>query len=205
MITLPCEDRDFPEWHGGCRHALVWVIELPDPRVQASLEEASGLLGDLLLPRYDRQPHVTVAFVGLAPQPGATPAERVYLAADLDADLARLSLLPPGPVGLRLGGWGSFSTVPYLAARAEGLAPVREALLLGRPRDIRYTPHVTLGHYRVAVPIEEVARRLAPWRPVELDHEVTELTLARYDTNDVAGPLTPVGRFGLSRGAWHAA
>ena len=68
--TIACEDRDFPEWHGGRRHAYVWALEIPAPDLQECLHAARNRLAGLVLPRYERQPHITVAFAGLDAEPG---------------------------------------------------------------------------------------------------------------------------------------
>ena len=64
-LTIASEDRDFAEWHGGRTHAAVWAFELDLPEVREMIAAAHRRLGHLLLPRYARQPHVTVAFAGL--------------------------------------------------------------------------------------------------------------------------------------------
>ena len=104
-VTRPIEDRDFAEWHGGCRHALVWLIDVDVPAVREAVADARARLDGLLYPRYDRVPHVTVAFSGLAPEPGATPADILYGEAELASDLGRLEALAAEPFTLRIEGW----------------------------------------------------------------------------------------------------
>lgn len=202
MSTLPWVDRDFPEWHGGCEHAMVWTLEVDCAQVRAEVAATRDLLGSLLLPRYERQPHITVAFGGLVPRAGARPADHIYSTAELRADLTRLAALQTSPLCVRIPARDTFSTAPYLAVDCEALMPLHRALTVGRPSGIAYTPHVTVGHYGVAVPIAEVERRFGLAPAPSLSLRVSELTLARYETRDIAGALTPVGRFALDTGAW---
>ena len=198
-VTRPIEDRDFAEWHGGCRHALVWLIDVDVPAVRDAVASARGRLDGLLYPRYDRAPHVTVAFSGLAPEPGATPADILYGADELAADLERLEALAAEPFTLRIDGWDTFTTSPHLSVVGlDHLLPLHEALTAQRAcgADV-YVPHVTVGLYGVEVALSEVKARMAGWSAPPIDVDVTELVLARYDTADILGPLTPIHRITL--------
>lgn len=194
-LTVACEDRDFVEWHGGHRHAAVWAFELDLPEVRSLLGAASDRLGSLLLPRYDRQPHVTVSFAGLVSPTDFTDAR-------LDADLAILRTLSRGPVKLTATGWDSFPMVPYLRVDADWAHVAREALSVGRPDAARtYQPHVTVGLYGVSLPIVDAIRRMAGL-PFVGAWELDELSLLRYETADVAGPLEVLGRLDLTTGSY---
>ena len=47
MITVPSQIRDFAEWHGGCRHALVWALEISSSEVDELLSAARRRLGSV--------------------------------------------------------------------------------------------------------------------------------------------------------------
>ncbi len=200
-VTRPIEDRDFAEWHGGCRHALVWLIDVDVPAVRDAVASARGRLDGLLYPRYDRAPHVTVAFSGLAPEPGAAPADVLYGDDELTADLERLETLATTPFTLRIDGWDTFTTSPHLSVVGlDHLLPLHEALTAQRACGAdAYVPHVTVGLYNVTVPLAEVEARMAGWSAPPIDVDVTELVLGRYDTADILGPLTPMHRLALER------
>lgn len=191
-MTIACEDRDFPEWHGGAPHAYLWGVRAP-----VDLAPAHAALSGYLLPRYDRDPHVTVAFCGLSSQFGPEV---------LDDDLRRLEGLAEGPVTVHPDGWATFLPSPMLRVRSDWLTRAHLALSEGKPDRIPepYTPHVTIGFYGGEFPLEEPLARLAtlaqpePWT-------VTELELLRYDTHDIAGPLTTVGAWNLTSGRWSPA
>lgn len=195
--TLACEDRDFPEWHGGCRHAMVWAVDADVSAVRAAVEEARELLADVLLPRYARQPHVTFAYAGLVPSPGARPGEAPCAPGRLASDIAALCRLAARPFTVRLAGWGSFPMVPYLAAEAPELHAAHRAVAAGG-----YVPHVTLGHYSVSRPLTDIAARVEGWAPPAVEVTVREWLLLAYETHDIAGPLTTLGRLSLDDGTW---
>lgn len=193
MLTIACEDRDFPEWHRGHAHAAVWAFELGFPEVYAMVDAAQERLGLLLLPRYERQPHVTVAFAGLMGL-GEFDDER------LDADLALLRQELAGPVTVRAAGWDSFPMVPYLRVDTDWPHAARTALNTARPFAAgSYQPHVTVGMYGTVVPVRE-AVALLDGLPFGGSWTVNELSLLRYETADIAGPLEVVGRLDLTTG-----
>lgn len=193
------QDRDFVEWHGGCTTALVWALDVDTPAMRAQVVAARERMGDLLLPRYRRQPHVTIAFAGLVPEPGATPSGRTYPAAALEADLALLRASGLMPMTARVHGWSTFEMAPYLGVSAPGAARLRE-LLWGDASG--YVPHVTTGFYATDTSEAEVAERMAGWDAPTLTFDIDHLTLFSYETADIAGPLTVHGRLNLSDGSF---
>lgn len=201
--TIACEDRDFVEWHGGCEHALVWAVEADAAPVRAAVASARERWSDVLLPRHLRQPHITVAYAGPVPAPGATPVDAPYTRERFVSDLERLRAVGVGSFTVRVGGWDTFPMVPYLPAAAPELARLNAALTQGSPHDGGYVPHVTIGHYAVSRPMDELRARAAGWRAPRIDPlEVAEISLLAYATRDIAGPLTTVGRLRLADGAW---
>lgn len=192
--TVATDDRDFPEWHGGIPHAYVWGFLLDCP--VAAAREA---LGEVLLPRYERQPHLTVAYAGLA--------GREFDAARLDADLAALRPLCRGPVELSALSWSSFAAAPMLEISATWPHAAHRALAAGLPWRLLepYVPHVTVGFYRTEVPLAEPLAALAPVPVPPRGWQPECLQLLRYDTSDIAGPLTVVGELDLTGGDFRSA
>ena len=197
--TIACEDRDFPEWHGGRAHALVWALLLDGPDVQECVDAARMRLQGLVLPRYERQPHVSVAFAGLAEEPGLPGYAEEHLA----ADLATITPLLEGPVEILSAGWGSFPMVPYLAVESDWLHKARVELdrHAAELQQMTYVPHVTLGHWCGNWPRAEVMDLLGPPLPSHI-WRVRELSLLRYVASDIAGPLETVGSVDLTLGEW---
>lgn len=188
--TVACEDRDHPEWHRGIDRAYLWGF-----LVDMDLAPARAALAGLLLPRYERQPHVTLAYCGLA--------EMEFDDARLAADLARLRRAADGPVGLRPVGWGSFLGSPMLEVTGDWLQGAH-ALLAGEDevRRLRpYRPHITLGFYSGRWPVARVLDALAAVPPPGGWH-VEQLHLLSYATRDIAGELHVEGRFDLATGGF---
>ena len=206
-LSLPCDDRDFAEWHRGCPWCAVWVVMLEGAALDQALEQGRQRLGNVLLPRYARQPHITVAYRGLCAAGDDHAAVEFGLQA-LRQDIALLRQQSLAAFDLQLQGVGSFTSVPYLAVREGGtsLEALHTALVPQEPApDWRYVPHVTLGHYAVQMPLSQALQTLqGVGRNLPL-LQVRELALVRYATADIAGPLVQEGRFDLATGRYSAA
>lgn len=202
--TLRCEQRDFPEWHRGRPHYLCWVIDVDRPAVRRRWQQARTALQELLLPDYVRQPHVTLALGGF-PQLQAGP--EALDAAGLLQQLQGLRQAAIAPFALQLGRLDSFASVPYLQvhAAAPGYAGARRALLAAEALAEPHVPHLTLGHYADAWPLERLAacRERVPDLPLTLP--VQQLWLVAYATHDIGGRLWPVAEWDLQqqRLRWH--
>lgn len=199
--TEVCEDRDFAEWHQGRPWCGVWVVRAEAPRVQALVQVARSALRPWLLPRYARQPHITLAYRGLMPRDAAdTQAE--FGLPQLLADVQALQAAQLPPFAWQLQGVGSFSTVPYLAlSHSPALHIAHEALMARTPYpDWHYVPHITLGHYGRRLPLAEALQALQSSVPDGPLHaaQADALWLARYRSSDIAGPLYFEGRFDLA-------
>jgi 2'-5' RNA ligase len=206
-LSQPCEDRDFAEWHQGCPWCAVWVVMLEGRDLERWVWQARSMLGDALLPRHARQPHITLAYRGLCGG-GDEHAAREYDRLALRADVAMLQSLRLRTFTVQITGAGSFTTVPYLGVGQgqECLQQLHAALVPAEPASgWRYVPHVTLGHYARRLSLREtVDKLLALTRDLPV-LEVKQLALARYAAADIAGPLTLEGVFELDTGRYVAA
>lgn len=189
-VTIACEDRDFLEWHGGIPHAFLWGFTIP-----MALDGPREALTNYVLPRHERQAHVTVAYCGLA----GSEFDDIRLTDDLRI----LRRLARGPVDIEPSGWSTFDPSPVLEVRSQWVHDAHLALAEGVPwRTLNpFRPHITLGSYRGTWPFDEPLAHLAglplpgPWR-------CAKLKLLRYDTADIAGPLTVVGEFDLDEATY---
>lgn len=198
MHTIACRDEDFTAWHGGCRHALVWALDVDVPPVREAVAAARERWQRFLLPRYERQPHITLAYGGPVMVPGALPMDPPYSRHDVERAVAGLHGLGLQPFDVQVTGWGTFPMSPYLAATAPELE------VLGRYFErADFRPHITVGHYAHAGPVQEVAALCAGWdRPHVPPVRVEDISLMRYETHDIAGSLTTIGRFHLASASW---
>ncbi|MEG0114721.1 MAG: 2'-5' RNA ligase family protein [Comamonas sp.] len=209
-LSLPCDDRDFAEWHQGCPWCAVWVVWLDDAATRQAVAAGRAALGDCLLPRYARQPHITVAYRGLCADGDAHEAGEFGLQA-LRRDLGLLKNLAQQPFVLQLRGVGSFTSVPYLAVAegGEALAALHAALVPQQPvPGWHYVPHVTLGHYGQRLPLAQALQKLKEQQELGEGlppQPVGQLALVRYASADMAGPLVLEGCFDLAAGRYSAA
>lgn len=196
--TLACKDRDFVEWHGGRSHAVAWALELDHPDVRRMVAAARARLEGYLLRGYLRQPHVTLVFGGLVGD-----GDDEYGQARLEADIALLRRLAAGPVRLRADGWGTFPMVPHLCLADDWLSHAHGVLTHDAPAEhaMEFRPHVSVGHYGGRWPIEEPLELLREV-PATGEWVVPELSLVRFQTSRIAGPLQVVGRLDLATGGW---
>lgn len=200
LETQACADRDFVEWHGGCPWCAVWVVRGDGSQLEPLVDQARAAIALWLLPRYARQPHVTVAYRGL--MAGQAPhSHAVFGQPQLQRDLQALQAAGLAPFALTAQGVGSFSTVPYLAvSHPPALQQAHQVLAGPSPDpDWRYVPHVTLGHYARQLPLQVVMAQLQASGVQHAVHQlpVEALWLARYRTDDIAGALYFEGRFDL--------
>ena len=199
-LSQACEDRDFAEWHQGCPWCAVWVVLIESEALNATVHAARHALGDALLARYERQPHLTLAYRGLCDASQHAAAE--FNPERLQDDLATLQALAQPPFSVQLQGVGSFSTVPYLGVTqgADILAQLHDALQPWSPVEgWYYQPHVTLGHYARELPLIWAVERLQTVGVglPQLSIEVQQLALVRYASHDIAGPLALEGLWDL--------
>jgi 2'-5' RNA ligase len=199
--TLWVDDVDHAAWRRGRERFAVWLVDADIAPVRERVAAARGWLADFIgLSR--RRPHVTVAVAGFLDGMGSEadycrPDRRARAA----ACLARLDM--PSFV-LTVGGIDSFDSAAFLRVEDPGghLSVLRDLLDGEGGGSEPYMPHVTVGTYRRAFPIADVAARLDGFtadEPIALP--VSRITLAAFDARDIGGPLEPVEshRIGLAR------
>lgn len=206
LYTQACEDRDFAEWHRGCPWCAVWVVRVDTVQVNALVQQARDAMQPWLLPRYARQPHITVAYRGL--MAGQAPHPHAELTAQhVRQDIQALQAAALASAQLQLGGVGSFTTVPYIAVQSHALLHAAHAALHAQAPypGWQYVPHVTLGHFAQLLPMVQVLQTLEqlPVARLQWQETVDALWLARYQSRDIAGPLTWEGRFDLHTQTYH--
>lgn len=208
LATQVCEDRNFADWHRGCPWCAVWLLRVDVPLLCAAVEHARAAIAPWLLPRYARQPHVTLAYRGL--MAGQQPhAHAEFGLQQLQRDVQALQSAYIPAFDVEIAGFGSFSTVPYIAvASSAALQRCHDVLMALAPYpDWHYVPHVTLGHYARQLPIPTVLHQLQQHAAGQqiAPVPVSALWLARYQTEDIAGRLFFEGRFDLHTQRYHAA
>lgn len=198
--TLPCQLRDFPEWHQGRARYWLWSIPVQCPAVLQRMQAARQLLGDWLHPPGRRQAHITLFVCGFA-----IPSPRLdddIAPAVLEAQRKALAGLRPEAFELGIGGLDSFASAAFLGVRDDGrLEQLRQALAQLSPevRQAEYVPHLTLGLYRHATSAAQWRERAAPLRDCPpLTLPVRELQLLSYAAAEPQGPLRIEARVALA-------
>jgi len=190
--TIAAEIRDFPKWHRGRETYAVWVLRVDGPSLLGKFESAREHLGRYLLEPYQRQPHITLFVCGFlvdAPQynDDFTPAQ-------LQAQIETAKQTKIQPFEIEVAGLNSFASAPFLEIHDpnNGIHRLREILSHGG-REFRtapYTPHLTIGLYRDAFDSREVTAWLAEFPSSPVRWTVEGMTLATYQAQEVAGPLS---------------
>lgn len=201
--TLRNVRRDFHEWHLGRPHYALWAIDVDLPAVRQLVEDAARVLDGVLLDKYRRQPHITLALCGFPSRQPTRPDD--FGPAGLERQLDALGRLAGGPFRVEIGGLASFTSAPFLSVRDVGGGIGRLRHVLCGPRTEPggpYTPHVTVGLYGGEWPTGALLERLDAGKREVVHCSVTTLSLMCYTASDIGGPLTTVGQFDLVHGRW---
>ena len=207
-LTIAHVDRDFIEWHGGIERYAAWMILIEDPSWLDWCREARRQVADLVLPGYERQPHVTVLAAGLV-------ASNHLSRKIANAQASAVRRADSATANLRAVGLGASHSCPFIEVHDDAwvvprlrgrLADVHPEDALqnsnldhpddsfdfvherNRPADVT-PPHITLGLFSRTESLEAVRSRLASvpqpdLPPLRLD----TLHLCSYDTRSVQGP-----------------
>lgn len=203
--TVRNEQRDFSEWHRGRAPYVFWGLLLDSPALQSQLAQAAAWLESLLLDGYVREPHVTLDICGF---PALYSADADEFSRDLiDGQIARLAS-GSGPFSIRVGALDSFTSAPFLTVFDvdRGIAGIRQCLAENGWHRLfgDYVPHVTVGLYRDAWPLPDIAARLAACPMTDdLAIPINQVDLLAYAPSVIGGGLTRVGSFDLATRRMH--
>lgn len=198
-------NRDFVEWHRGRPRYVLWAIDTDLPAVQSPMEAAQAHLHGLLLDGYCRQPHITLKLCGF---PSAhQPMSDEFGCVQLDREIASLQQAPIAPFDIAMGSLSSFSSAPYFSVKDTngGIANLRTCLDASSGTQA-YTPHITVGLYAKAWPVQSVRSRLAAFRPCpEILLRVARIGLFAYDASVIGGSLECLSTYDLEQKhlQWH--
>jgi len=193
--TIPCELRDYPEWHQGREFYCVWTLPVRDRSVLDRLQRAQRHLSPWLHQGYRRQAHITLFVCGFEASEAFWPDDFTHVARQQQYEV--LKQMAPTPFALEVGGLDSFASAPYLKVHdVQGvLATLREALQRISPevRQAIYVPHLTVGLFQEKVPWPVLQARVTSFMDSEpLLLPVTELELCIYHADELFGPLKSV-------------
>lgn len=205
-LTLRNERRDFPEWHRGRPHYVLWALDVDTAAVRGRMAAAQRALDGFLLDAYQRQPHVTLALCGF-PAQGAMPEADEFDHRLIAAQVTALQSQGLAAFDIEIGGLESFSSAPFLTVHEarDTFDALRRCLQVDETHPQgAYVPHVTVGLYADAWPSTDVAERFTriPSDP-RLTHRVTHLSLLGYATDQIGGALFQIAQYALETGRMH--
>ena len=196
--TIRNIQRDFPEWHLGRPHYLLWALDVDLEPVRQRVAAAQNHLSARLLDGYVREPHITLSLCGF---PSVAPRQLDDFGADLlHRQIDALHRLRPQAFTIAIGALDGFSSAPYLSVADSGghIERLRASLDLCPHPLARtdYRPHVTIGLYADAWPLADIEAELARFAPgAPLRVEVSRLSLLAYASAQVGGTLTRVADY----------
>ncbi|OYD54221.1 hypothetical protein CGK74_08460 [Thauera propionica] len=190
--------RDFPEWHLGRPHYVLWALDVDVAPVRERMALAQYHLSGLLLDDYVREPHVTLSLCGF---PSASPLhDDDFGVTLLKGQIDALRRLAPEPFTIEIGALDGFTSAPYLTvhdpeARIATLRTCLQPPAHPLARD-NYTPHVTTGLYDGSWPLDAVRARLAEFNPgAPLRLQISRLSLFGYAAPVIGGRLTRIADY----------
>ncbi|MBU3016083.1 2'-5' RNA ligase family protein [Poseidonibacter lekithochrous] len=194
--TYPIQLQDFPTWHKGIKYFGFWAIEVSSSTCEHKIKSYQNHLSSFLHPNYLRQAHITLVASGLLSDE--------YFSEDLlKRQIEKLEISDIKQFSLKLKGWNSFSTCPYLAIEDSfsNLDSVRK-VLNNTSEEVDaadYTPHVTLGFYNEEYKSLEIVKNISDFSLPDIEFKVEKIVFAQYETKDIQGPYEVLHRIKLSK------
>lgn len=193
----PVNQNDIDPWRQGRQRYWCWCIEVSSDPIMARIERQQRRLNGLILPSYQRQPHVTLAVCGFwQSSPLVSPSNDDFFEDDLQRQLSLIADFPWPSFELRVLGTNSFASAPFLevidSSLENKLQRLRDCLSPQNDdfRSIGYCPHITLGLFHRALAISELHFLLSdPSDREPIPLSVSALSLMSYDSRDLAGAL----------------
>jgi hypothetical protein len=183
--TLPWDDIDFCDWHGGVRCYGFWALIIDDSEWLNAISAAASYLSPYILNGYQRQPHVSIIAGGLlSAQYYSSVIINKHKQALIKANISAFTV-----------SLDSFTSAPYLTVVAEdgSLEYLRAELLAVATEDPldRYQAHITLGLYKDQFSTTNLGTIISGYKaPMVKPLIVSEVKFCSYQTNDIQGRIT---------------
>ncbi|EPG37892.1 2'-5' RNA ligase family protein [Acinetobacter colistiniresistens] len=188
------EQRDYPEWHVGRSDYGLWYIEVDQPELIQYLDEIQAQFSDLLLPKQQRQYHITLFVCGFL-QPSAQQYDDDFQIQQLEQQIKLLKALQLTTFELEITQIDSFSSALFLHIkdRDHVLAQIRQqfAQVTNEVAALEYCPHITLGLYREAWLSNIVLERIQQLSIKNIKFQVEKIAFGYYKAQILQGLLYP--------------
>ncbi|MCU4638644.1 MAG: 2'-5' RNA ligase family protein [Acinetobacter sp.] len=186
--------RDYPEWHLGRSDYALWYIEVDQPELIQYLDEIQTRFSDLLLPKQQRQYHITLFVCGFL-QPAVKQYDDDFQIQQLQQQIKLLEALQLTAFELEITQIDSFSSALFLQIQDQQgvLAQIRQqfAQVSAEIAALEYCPHITLGLYREAWSGDMVLQRIQQLPLKSIKIQVKNLTFGYYKAQILQGLLYP--------------
>lgn len=190
--SIPCELRDYPEWHHGRRRYGVWLLPVQCPSLLAHIYRLRTELADLLHPAGQRQAHISLFVCGFAS--GLRRHDDDFSKAQRQQQLRELGQHPGQTLTLAVGMADSFASAAFLPIHDESgqLQQWRDRLARHATeiRQAPYSAHITLGLYRRSLPAQLLRERLMALHEAQpRTLQIRQIQYATYNAQQLFGPL----------------
>ena len=201
QCTIKNEKQDFHDWHQGRLRYVLWAVDVDFPAVRQQVASAGEHLGKFLLEGYCRQPHITLGISGFLNNQSQQADD--YTASSFEADLAALKNAHLQPFELEIGPLASFSSAPflYVSDPTNSLHKLHACLhSLTGDANFQYVPHVTVGLYSHAWPVQTVSNYLDNFQQKFVTScLVGNISLMSYAASEIGGKLITIADYNLER------
>lgn len=201
QYTIKNVKQDFYSWHQGRSRYALWAIDLDIPAVRQLVAIAGQHLGKFLFEGYCRQPHITLGISGFLNQKSQHADD--YTVSSFEADLAALRNADIQPFKVEISTLASFSSAPFFHVSDPGnsLHKLHTCLhSVTSDASFQYVPHVTVGLYSEAWPVQAVSDHLDNFQQKCVTScLVDKISLMSYAASEIGGKLITIADYNLER------
>ncbi|SEI83656.1 hypothetical protein SAMN05421831_11226 [Allopseudospirillum japonicum] len=199
--TLPTQVQDYPQWHLGRLSYALWLLDFSAQKpLNTLVKKAQNYLSPFLIKDYQRQPHLSIKICGFLTSTPRHTDDCSYT--DIKQHILNLHHTQPTAFPLIVTHLASFASAPFLSIQdpTNSLSTLRQLLPTKHEefRDTPYQAHITLGLYHQQIASDWMQDYLQAFSFEPLELYCHQLTLATYQSQKIAGPLTSIYHFSLA-------
>ena len=185
--TIQVDDESPLIWHQGIRQYGFWAIVIDDEAWLDTFSYAQSYVKHLVLPGYQRAPHITLSACGLVD-------DAHFSKLKLQQQIDTLQALNLSKFEVDAGRLNSFQSAPYISIASHPkltrLRGLFEAIHQDNPA-ADYQPHLTLGFYNKPHPFGPLHDYLCQFKAATLPPLVVDtISYCTYQTNQIQGGIT---------------
>lgn len=198
--TWPTQVQDYSPWHLGRSSYALWLLDFSlEPQINTLVNNAQNYLKPFLLADYQRQPHLSIKICGFLTSTPRYNDDCSYF--HIRQHIANLQNTQPKAFPLIIDTLTSFASAPFLSVQdpTNTLSKLRDLFPTQHNefREAAYQAHITLGLYNQSIASDWMLDYLQAFQFAPVHLYCYQITLATYQAQKLAGPLTPIYRFPL--------